>query len=125
MPGVSLTDWGYAAGWMMVRSMPEFAARNMFDAGARYASLGGGPDQLRKNLARVTGVAPDEGPGALMRASLASYARYWREAFRLPTMNHRKLGRQLAEVVTGDENVDAALAAGRGAVLALPHSGNW
>ncbi len=125
MPGVSLADWGYAAGWMLVRAMPEFAARNVFDLGALYASLGGGPDQLRKNLARVVGVAPADVPGALMRASLASYARYWREAFRLPAMNHAKLARQLHDSVAGKDHLDAALAAGRGAVLALPHSGNW
>ncbi|ORW04602.1 phosphatidylinositol mannoside acyltransferase [Mycobacterium kyorinense] len=125
IPGVSLSDWGYAAGWMLVRAMPEFAARNVFDAGAWYASLDGGPAQLRKNLARVIGVPPAQVPDSLMRASLASYARYWREAFRLPTMNHAELARQLHEAVRGQEHLNAALAAGRGAVLALPHSGNW
>ena len=96
-----MTDWGYAAGWLTVRAMPEFAARNVFDAGALYASRNGGPDQLRKNLARVIGVAPKDVPGSLMRASLASYARYWREAFRLPAMDHHALGQQLAETVSG------------------------
>ncbi len=123
--GGRMTDWGYAAGWRMVRAMPEFAARNVFDAGALLASRHGGPAQLRKNLARVVGVAPSEVPDSLMRASLASYARYWREAFRLPTMDHLALGRRLAQTVSGDEHVDAALADGRGAVMALPHSGNW
>jgi lauroyl/myristoyl acyltransferase len=123
--GGRMTDWGYAAGWMAVRAMPEFAARNVFDAGARYASRNGGPAQLRKNLARVIGVAPKDVPGSLMRASLASYARYWREAFRLPTMDHHAIGEELAQQFVGDEHLDAALAAGRGAVLALPHSGNW
>jgi KDO2-lipid IV(A) lauroyltransferase len=70
--GGELTDLGYAAGWRLVRAMPEFAARNAFDAGARYAARGGGPDQLRKNLARVIGVTPDRVPDQLMRASLAS-----------------------------------------------------
>ena len=68
--------------------MPEFVARNAFDAGAHYAARGGGPEQLRKNLARVLGVTPDQVPDGLIRASLASYARYWREAFRLPSMDH-------------------------------------
>ena len=132
LPGVSglslggrMADWGYAAGWMMVRTMPEFAARNAFDAGALYASRNGGPAQLRKNLARVIGVPPKDVPANLMRASLASYARYWREAFRLPTMDHRALGQHLAELVVGEDQLDAALADGRGAVMALPHSGNW
>lgn len=132
VPGISglslgnrMADLGYAAGWLTVRAMPEFAARNVFDAGALYASRNGGPDQLRKNLARVIGVAPNDVPGDLMRASLASYARYWREAFRLPSMDHRALGEQLAETVSGQEHVNSALANGRGLVAALPHSGNW
>lgn len=119
------TDWAYATGWMAVRAMPEFAARNAFDAGARYAARRGGPDQLRRNLARVVAVAPDEVPDALMRASLASYGRYWREAFRLPTMNLPALAHRIDDSVFGQDNLDAALAAGHGAVLALPHSGNW
>ena len=120
-----LTDIGYAAGWRVVRAMPEFAARNVFDAGALYAARGGGPDQLRKNLARVLGVAPSEVPASLIRASLASYARYWREAFRLPTMDHQAVARQVQDTGSGSQYVEEALAAGRGAILALPHSGNW
>ena len=120
-----MTDVSYAAGWMAVRAMPEFAARRAFATGARYAARGGGPEQLRKNLARVIGVPPAELPDALMRASVASYARYWREAFRLPTMNLPALARQLHDSVQGQDNLAAALAAGRGAVCALPHSGNW
>jgi phosphatidylinositol dimannoside acyltransferase len=119
------TDWAYAVGWMAIRTMPEFAARTAFGAGARYAARNGGPDQLRKNLARVIGVPPAGVPDELMRASLASYGRYWREAFRLPTMDHRALGRQLHDSILGQDNLDGALAAGRGAIVALPHSGNW
>ena len=119
------TDWAYATGWMAVRAMPEFAAHRVFDTGARYAARRGGPEQLRKNLARVIGARPADVPGALMRASLASYARYWREAFRLPTMNHRVLAVELDKAFRGVENLEAAIAAGRGVVFALPHSGNW
>lgn len=123
--GENLSDWGYAAGWRLVRTMPEFLARNAFGVGARYAALGGGPEQLRKNLARVIGAAPAEVPDSLIRASLASYARYWREAFRLPTMDLDAVARRLDQVVIGAEHVDAAYVAGKGVVLALPHSGNW
>lgn len=124
MGGVG-ADWAYATGWMAVRAMPEFAARNAFGAAARYAARGGGPDQLRKNLARVLRVAPEDVPDSLMRASLASYARYWREAFRLPSMDLPKLGRELQDSILGEDHLDAALSGGRGAVIALPHSGNW
>jgi len=121
----SMADWGYAAGWRIVRAMPETLARNVFDAGARYAARGGGPEQLRKNLARVIGTTPAEVPDALMRASVASYARYWREAFRLPTMNQAALATRLDRVFIGAENFADAHRGGRGAVIALPHSGNW
>lgn len=119
------TDWAYASGWRAVRAMPEFAARSAFDAGARYAARNGGPEQLRKNLARVLGVRPTKVPDSLMRASLESYGRYWREAFRLPTMDLGQLTRRLNSGTHGQDNLNAALAAGRGVVLALPHSGNW
>ncbi|BBZ34096.1 phosphatidylinositol mannoside acyltransferase [Mycolicibacterium confluentis] len=120
-----LSDWGYAAGWRLVRAMPEFAARNTFEAGARYASRGGGPAQLRKNLARVLGVPPDEVPGSLIRASLASYARYWREAFRLPSMDLAAVAERLDQVFIGADVLRGAHEAGRAGVIALPHSGNW
>lgn len=123
--GGQLTDWGYAAGWRVVRAMPEFLARNAFDAGAHYAARNGGPEQLRKNLARVIGTTPAKVPDGLIRASLASYARYWREAFRLPSMDLKALAVELADGVEGEEHVIAGLEAGRGVILPLPHSGNW
>jgi KDO2-lipid IV(A) lauroyltransferase len=105
--------------------MPDVLARNVFDVGAWYAARGGGPEQLRKNLARVIGTTPAEVPDSLMRASVASYARYWREAFRLPTMNQVELARRLDRVFIGAEKFADADRGGRGAVIALPHSGNW
>jgi len=120
-----LSDLGYAAGWQLVRTMPEFAARNMFDAGALYAARGNGPEQLRKNLSRVLGVTPAKVPGSMIRASLASYGRYWREAFRLPSMNQDTLGERLRHCLLGTEHIHTALERGNGVILALPHSGNW
>lgn len=121
----TLSDWSYATGWRLVRAMPEPLARGIAGAGARYAALGGGPAQLRKNLARVIGTTAEQVPDSLIRHSLASYARYWREAFRLPSMDHAALAKRLDEVFIGAEHFAAAHAAGRGAVMALPHSGNW
>lgn len=123
--GGHVSDWGYAAGWRLVRAMPELVARNAFDAGAHFAARGGGPKQLRKNLARVVGVPPEQVPDELIRASLASYARYWREAFRLPSMDLPAVARRLDEVFIGADKLQAAIDNGRGGVLALPHSGNW
>ncbi|MFD1813983.1 phosphatidylinositol mannoside acyltransferase [Rhodococcus gannanensis] len=119
------SDLGYAAGWRLVRALPESVATRLFDAGADFAVRKGGPDQLRRNLARVLGVPAEQVPDDLIRASVRSYARYWREAFRLPSMDQTELGRRLDAKIQGKEHVEAALAAGTGAVLALPHSGNW
>jgi KDO2-lipid IV(A) lauroyltransferase len=117
-----VTDASYAAGWALVRALPEAAARRLFDAGADLAFRRGGKgvSRLRANLARV---APDADLDALTRAALRSYARYWLEVFRLPVMSP-------ATVVGGMQAIDEpiarkAIASSRGVVFALPHSGNW
>ncbi|MFD9668494.1 phosphatidylinositol mannoside acyltransferase [Rhodococcus sp. NPDC059968] len=120
-----ISDLGYAAGWRLVRALPEKAAVTLFDTGADFAVRNGGPEQLRRNLARVLGVPAADVPDTLMRASMRSYARYWREAFRLPSMDLVKTGAALDELIEGQKHLDAAKEAGRGAILALPHSGNW
>ncbi|WP_040797182.1 phosphatidylinositol mannoside acyltransferase [Nocardia higoensis] len=123
--GERLSDAGYATGWRLVRALPERTARRAFDRGGEWAARDGGPAQLRRNLARVLGVTPEDVPDELIRASLRSYARYWREAFRLPAMDHAALGRSPLLPVDGVQNVDAGLDRGRGIVFVLPHSGNW
>ncbi|AYF79392.1 phosphatidylinositol mannoside acyltransferase [Nocardia yunnanensis] len=125
-----MTDKAYAAGWRIVRGLPEGLVRKGFDAGANFAARRankkahrGEPNMLRRNLAHVLGTTPDAVPDSLIAASMRSYARYWREAFRLPSMDHTALGASLH--VAGTDHLDAALAQGKGAVLVLPHSGNW
>lgn len=121
-----LWDLGYAAGWGLVRALPQRAAVRLFDAVAdRAARRDGGPEQLRRNLSRVVGVPAHEVPDELVRASLRSYARYWREAFRLPGMDPVALAQRIEDSAQGVEHVRAAMRAGKGAILALPHSGNW
>jgi len=116
------TDASYAAGWALVRAMPEAVAARLFDAGADLAARRGGKgiDRLRANLARV---APDSDVDALTREAVRSYARYWREVFRLPVTSRDRIVSGMR--TTGEEAVRATLASGRGAVFALPHSGNW
>ncbi len=126
-PGERASALGYAAGWRLVRGLPEPVARWAFARGADLAARRGGRGtrRLRANLARVRPDADDAELDALTAAGLRSYARYWREAFRLPGMDHAALARRLDPLVEGQEHLDAALASGRGAVVALPHSGNW
>lgn len=121
-----LSDLAYGAGWAVVRALPEPVARAVFQAGADVAARRQGPDsQLRRNLSRVLGVSPDAVPDELIRDSFRSYARYWREAFRLPSMDREAVAREMDRTITGVEHLDAALARGRGVIVALPHSANW
>ncbi len=116
-------DLGYASGWGLVRALPQRSAVRLFDAGARYSTRRGrAPEQLRRNLSRVIGAEP---PHELLAASVRSYARYWREAFRLPSMDHAAIAAAVERNIYGLAHLDAGLARGNGVVLALPHSGNW
>jgi len=114
-----LGDGAYAAGWALVRALPEPVAQRLFRAGADLAVRRGGPsvDRLRANLARVA-------PGRdLARDAMRSYARYWCEVFRLPVTTRERVLSGMRLV--GEPRFLEALDAGRGVVLALPHSGNW
>ncbi len=119
-------DLGFAAGWAVLRTVPYGLSRRSFDLAAEAASVrnGGGTRQLRANLRRVVGADLAEPElDRLVGAALRSYARYWLETFRLPRMDKRELLDRV--VCTGAANLDAALERGKGAVLAVPHMGNW
>jgi len=62
---------------------------------------------------------------ALIGDALRSYARYWLETFTLEAIDKQVVVDSFEQNSTGIEHIDAALAAGNGAVLALTHSGNW
>lgn len=135
MPGLPpdlsarLTDSAYAAGWRGVRALPEGVARSAFTRGADLGTRRGGKsvDRLRRNLRRVLlhTRGSDEGLDHLVEAAMRSYSRYWRETFRLPGMDKAAVARTAEDGMAGIDHLDAALAAGRGAIMALPHSGNW
>jgi KDO2-lipid IV(A) lauroyltransferase len=106
--------------------LPEPWARSGFDAVAGWAAGrdGKGTRQLRANLRVATGGRHSEEQLAeLTRTALTSYARYWREAFRLPTVGTARILRDTD--VPGIEHLERDRAGGRPVILALPHSGNW
>ncbi|MDG4766572.1 phosphatidylinositol mannoside acyltransferase [Solwaraspora sp. WMMD406] len=119
-------ELGYAAAWRLVRTLPRPAAAALFRAGADRAHRRDGPAvrRLAGNLRRVVG--PDL-PAAefdlLLRDAVRSYARYWMEMFRLPSLSRAQ--RLAAFHLAGEDLLGADVAAGRGAVVALPHAGNW
>lgn len=80
-------------------------------------------DALRGNLAVVRpDLAPDD-LDRLVKAGVASYARYWAETLRMPDVDAATLEQGLQ--VTGYEHIRNARANGFGPILALPHLGGW
>jgi KDO2-lipid IV(A) lauroyltransferase len=121
-----LTDVGFAAGWRAVRVLPEPVARSAFDRAGRWAAGrdGKGTRQLRANMRVVTGGALSEAElTELTSRALRSYARYWQEAFRLPTLGTQRI--VAGTEIVGLEHLEKARAGGRPVIMALPHSGNW
>jgi phosphatidylinositol dimannoside acyltransferase len=121
-----LVELGYAAGWRVVRALPKPVAGALFAAGADVARRRrrGGTARLAANLRRVVGPdLPEPELEALLRRAVRSYARYWLEAFRLPSLTHEQIlrGFRLERGELLGENV----AAGIGSIVALPHGGNW
>ncbi|WP_019634462.1 phosphatidylinositol mannoside acyltransferase [Actinomadura atramentaria] len=119
-------DAAYALGWRVVRKTPEPLARLAFAALAdrTWQAHGAGVRQLERNLCRVLGKkAVDDEVRVLSKRVLRSYFRYWLEVFRLPEYSRDRILGGMR--VTGHEKLFATLDSGRGAILALPHMGNY
>jgi KDO2-lipid IV(A) lauroyltransferase len=124
--GDRLVAAAYSVGWVVVRRVPERVAARFFRFLADYLwrKQGTSVRRLESNLVRVVGGDPaDPAIRELSRDGMRSYFRYWMEAFRLPSMDRDRI---LSETRAIDaefifDNIDK----GRGAVMALPHMGNW
>ncbi len=119
---MNLTETAYAAGWRLVRALPRPVAAALFAAGADLTVRRGtrGVARLRENLRRVAG---DADLDALVRRAMRSYLRYYLEAFRLPSMSRARILREFR--LDGEELLEDDVTSGRGAIVALPHGGNW
>jgi phosphatidylinositol dimannoside acyltransferase len=120
------TDSAYALGWLIVRKMPEPLAKAAFArlADRTWRRHGRGVRQLEKNLSRVLGTdAAGDEVRRLSKKVMRSYFRYWLEVFRLPEMSRDRIVSGMR--ITGDDRLFATLESGRGAIVALPHMGNY
>ena len=75
--------------------------------------------QSRARGVRLEGKARD----VAVREAFVSYARYWMESLRLPQMTPEEV--DAGFTIEGLEHIRAALDAGTGAILGLPHVGGW
>jgi phosphatidylinositol dimannoside acyltransferase len=121
-----LAYWVYRAVRWVARTMPERTGRRTFETLAElgYLSLPGVRATVRRNQAQVLGLpASDRRVEASTRQAFRLYGRYWQETFLVPTWTDREVLERFT--CDGFEHMQAALAAGRGAIAALPHLGNW
>jgi KDO2-lipid IV(A) lauroyltransferase len=124
----TLTSFAYRSAWAAASRLPDGWGAPAIGRVADRIVARRGPAvvQLAKNLRRVLG--SDATPAALhaaTRAAMRSYGRYWWETFRLHRLDPHAVARKALAGTVGVEHVQAARDAGRGFILALPHSGNW
>jgi KDO2-lipid IV(A) lauroyltransferase len=122
---VDLVTPAFKSAAAFARTAPPPVSRAMGDGLARVALLQS-PRRRRlveRNLRRAD---PTLSGRRLRRAVVQlfeSYARYWVESFRLPTVGLDEIDRRFRP--EGFEHIKAAHDAGKGAVLVLPHLGGW
>ena len=115
-------ETAYAAAWRVVRALPAPVARAAFAVAADLTVRRDtrGVARLRENLRRVAG---EENLDRLVRAGMRSYLRYYLEAFRLPGYSRKDILRMFR--LGGESMLQDDVVSGRGAIVALPHGGNW
>ncbi len=119
------TSAAFSLGWSAVRRLPERSAYRLFERTADrvWARQGAGVVQYERNQSRVHPDATRADLRELSRLGMRSYLRYWCDAFRLPSWSQQRIRDTF--VLQGGEVLDAAMAAGAGAIMVVDHGGNW
>ena len=116
----------YRAGSTLAQALPAPVALGI--AGvvgpAMAAALPERRRMIERHLARALGrpLGPLE-RRRLVAAAFDSYARYWVESFRLPSLSAEELDAGMS--FEGIGHIRAALADGTGVICAIPHLGGW
>jgi lauroyl/myristoyl acyltransferase len=125
-PGGWRAYWLYRGGFALGRRLPRPVGAALAAGIARVLAGRSSPkrDLLAGHLARVFGhELPAADRDDLVRAGYASYAQYWLDSTRATGASQRELEARTSS--SGFGNLEVAVAAGRGAILALPHLGSW
>lgn len=111
--------------WLSV-SLPEARGRRFFTRLGRlgFRFLPNVRATVAANQGQVLGRPPED---PLVQASTLDaferYARFWFDAFHAASWSDEEVLRRFH--ADGGEEIDRALAGGKGVVIALPHMGNW
>lgn len=111
----------YRLGWTVAGRVPEGWVSRIARVASRRALRRNGRhvQNLRRNLSAATGAPAGDD---LVAAALVSYLRNFYEVLALPAWSAEYA---VARVTTEREEILRTAVADRGAVVALPHSGNW
>jgi phosphatidylinositol dimannoside acyltransferase len=121
----AVTFGGYRTASLIARMLPGFVASELASPIGFGANVASRPRRamIERHLRRVN-------PGwsrwrlrAAVQDAFESYARYWVESFRLPSLSADTV--EAGWDIDGFEHITAARQQGRGAILALPHLGGW
>ncbi len=122
---MSPTYIGYFVAWKLLGFLPEPRAYALMDWLADQITKRNpsGVQRLRSNYLRVRPDLAEPELQAAVKAGMRSYLRYWCDTFRLPKWSHEQIVNRVT--VINDHLLRDALAAGTGAIVSLPHAGNW
>ncbi len=124
--GARLAVHGYRAGsWLSQRvsyDLGRTVSRRTGDV--LYRALPQVRARLERTFERVLGL-PAGSPllDAAVREAFRTYCLYWFETFHMQSMAVDDLAARTR--LLGEEHMAAAVAAGNGAIITLPHLGNW
>ena len=121
----TVSAWGYFAAWRILRWLPEKFVYARANAVADYLVKRNGKSvaRLRSNLARTQPNITALDLDLLVYSGMRSALRYWCDTFRFPDWSRERI---LGTVTFNDESILMdAVAAGNGAIVTLPHCGNY
>jgi phosphatidylinositol dimannoside acyltransferase len=121
----NIVSWGYFVAWRILRWLPEVFVYSRANAAADYMVKKNGKSikRLRSNLARTQPNITALDLDLLVYRGMQSALRYWCDTFRFPDWSKEQI---LGTVTFNDESIlMEAVAAGNGAIVTLPHCGNY
>ena len=122
---MSFTYLAYFSAWKFLGLISERRAYALMDRIADQITRRNpvAVQRLRSNYLRVRPDLVEPELEATVKAGMRSYLRYWCDTFRLPLWSSEDIVG--STTVINDHLLRDALAAGKGAIVSLPHAGNW